>query len=199
MGKQEDLDRKAIKSKIPESAKLVFRGVLWDVYQWQQTMLDGSSETFEGLKRRGSAKVIATHDGKVLINRELRVGDEKSYYTLPGGIIKEGEAPLDAAKRELLEETGMESDDWELFYTLDLLRFPRIDYYIHIFLARNCRKSAGQSLDNGERITVEEVSMDDFLRKLGTSKERMGTAYSLFTDSKWISSLKSRLDIYSKT
>ncbi len=37
--------------KIPPNAKRVFKGIIFDVYQWQQKMFDGSKETFEMLKR----------------------------------------------------------------------------------------------------------------------------------------------------
>ena len=69
------------------------------------------------------------------------------------------EDALEAAKRELLEETGYESDDWSF-----LLRVPSnatiADNYAHLFLAKNCRKVSGQSLDETEFLNVVRVPAD---------------------------------------
>ena len=55
---------------IPADAKRVFEGVIFDVYQWQQKMFDGSTETFEVLKRPDSVEVIAIKDGKMVVIHE---------------------------------------------------------------------------------------------------------------------------------
>ena len=44
---------------IPEQAELKFHGVIFDVYQWPQEMFDGSTETFEMLRRADTVKIIA--------------------------------------------------------------------------------------------------------------------------------------------
>src|SRR5882757_3955251 len=100
--------------KIPPQAKKVFQGVIFSVYQWQQEMFDGSTETFEMLKRPNTIEVIATQGDKILISRQSQPNKE-NFYSLFGGRAEEGEDPLVTAKRELLEESGLESDDWELF------------------------------------------------------------------------------------
>ena len=43
---------------MPEHAKKVFSGVMFDVYQWEQEMYDGSTATFEKLTRPDTAQVI---------------------------------------------------------------------------------------------------------------------------------------------
>ena len=64
------------------------------------------------------------------------------------------EDALDAAKRELLEETGYESDEWSY-----LLKIPSnatiADNYAFVYRAKNCRKVAGQNLDETEFLNVE--------------------------------------------
>ena len=51
-----------IKKIIPDEAEKVFNGVLFDVYQWQQEMYDGSYATFERLRRADTAAVICITD-----------------------------------------------------------------------------------------------------------------------------------------
>lgn len=53
--------------KIPSEATKVFDGVIFDVYQWQQKMFDGSIETFEMLKRVSTVGIIAIKDDKLAL------------------------------------------------------------------------------------------------------------------------------------
>ncbi|MFH1187732.1 MAG: NUDIX domain-containing protein, partial [bacterium] len=99
--------------KIPKSAKLKFKGIIFDVYQWEQKMFDGTYETFEMLKRPDTVEIIPVAGDKILIN-EQQQPNTPVFLSLFGGRVDEGEEPLRAAKRELLEEAGYASDDWEI-------------------------------------------------------------------------------------
>ena len=166
--------------KIPDKSELVFKGRNWSVYQWYEKMYDGTEELFEGLRKNSSAaKIIATMNGKVLFTKESQPG-MTDYYSLPGGIIEEGELPLDAAKRELLEEVTLESDDWELFIKFDMVGLPRLEYYTYIYIARNCRKVAEQRLDNGEKINLVEGTFEEFVAAMLNPKSAAGAMAKKF-------------------
>ncbi len=60
---------------------------------------------------------------------------------------------LEAAKRELLEETGYVSDEWEHLLTIPS-NATISDNYAYIYAARNCRKVTGQDLDVTEFLNV---------------------------------------------
>src|SRR5258708_1287456 len=99
---------------IPGSAECVFRGKIFDIYQWQQKMFDGSEATFEMLKRPDTVTVIPIADDKI-----LAIEDEQphsgSRLSFPGGRVdSDEENTLVAAKREAKEETGYEFDNWKL-------------------------------------------------------------------------------------
>ena len=147
--------------KIPPQAKLVFKGIIFDVYQWEQEMYDGSYETFEMLKRANTLQVIATQGENVLIAYEEQPTKGPSY-TLLGGRQNEGEEPIDAAKREMKEEAGLVSDDWELYKHFD--PYNKMDWTVYTYIARNCKKNAEPSLDAGEKIEVKTVNFDEFVR-----------------------------------
>src|SRR3990167_11506494 len=104
-------------SSIPPQARRVFKGKIFEVYQWEQKMFDHTTETFEMIKRPNTIQIAPTMNGKILTTREQQPGRPVREFGLYGGRGEEGEEPIDTAKRELLEESGMESDHWELWKT----------------------------------------------------------------------------------
>src|SRR3989344_5268859 len=99
---------------MPKSAKRVFKGVVFDVYQWQQQMFDGTYETFEKIKRVDTVIVLpVTKEGKIILTKQQQPNG-KPFTRVAGGRVDEGEGVLAAAKRELLEETGYEAVKFEL-------------------------------------------------------------------------------------
>ena len=135
---------------LPKNAERVFKGVLFDVYQWQQTLFDGSSATFEMLKRPDTVSVIPIRDGTLVVSEEEqpRVG---TFYDFPGGRHdRESETELDAAKRETLEETGMRFGTWKLLRVVQ--PYTKIDWLVYTFLATDFIDEQEQMLDAGERI-----------------------------------------------
>lgn len=149
------------KSRIPENAKLAFKGAIFEVWQWDQQMFDGSFETFEMLRRADTAAVIAVVDNKVLLQKEEQPGREP-FISVPGGRIEEGESPLEGAKREMLEETGYVSDDFELI--IEHRPHNKIDWTMFGYVARNCKKIQEPQPDSGEKIEPLLVSFEDLLK-----------------------------------
>lgn len=153
---------------IPGNAKKVFSGVMFDVYQWEQEMYDGGVRTFEKVKRADTVDVISiTKDGNILVLEQQQPGKE-TFFSLPGGRINEGEDPLEAAKRELLEETGYASDELNLW--LAVQPTGKVEWAMYFFIAKNCRKISQQELDGGERISVNSVSTEEFLELIFSQK-----------------------------
>jgi ADP-ribose pyrophosphatase len=153
--------------KIPPQAKRVFKGVIFDVYQWEQEMFDGSKVIFEKIKRPYTVEVIPVYEGKILVALQEQPTRPLSY-SLFGGRVDEGEDELSAAKRELLEEAGLASEDWELFKIDD--PSSKIDWKVYYFIARNCKKTAEQKLDAGEKIQIKTMSFDEFINLMSSGE-----------------------------
>jgi len=94
-----------------------------------------------------------TEDRFALFIRQYKYGPNRVALQLPAGYLEPGEAPEDAARRELLEETGYEAPQWEALgaYVPDGNRgFGRA----HFFLA--CGAHHVRAADPGD---LEEVSL----------------------------------------
>ncbi len=150
------------KQPMPKSAKRVFKGILFDVYHWEQELFDGSKATFEKLKRTGSVNIYpVTKDGKIILTRQEQPGLVRPFIGAVGGVIDRGESPLEAAKRELREESGIEADKFELWYSCQLSSV--VDWPMYIFIARDLEVVGKPEMDGGEKIELVEYSFVDFL------------------------------------
>jgi len=155
---------------IPADAKKVFKGIIFDAYQWELKGYDGKVRTFEKLKRPDTSLIIpVTEDGKIIIAKQEQPGKEP-FIGLVGGRLDEGEEPLEAAKRELLEETGYEAAEWELFDASQPV--SKIDWTIYAFIAKGCRKIAEQDLDGAEKVDMLLVDFDAFVEMGLSGKTR---------------------------
>lgn len=170
---------------IPKEAKQVFKGIIFDVYQWEQKLYDGSFTTFEMLKRPDTVKVIPVKDDKLVV-QEQEQPMQGFFYDFPGGRHDvEAETELEAVQRETLEETGMRFATWKLLRVEQPQ--PKIDWLIYTFLATDFIDQKEQELDAGEKIanalkTFDEVKellsnpnarwlAKDILEDLGTLEE----------------------------
>ena len=136
---------------------------------------DGSVfEPFYSYSRRDYVVIVASDvDGNFLCVRQFRQGIKKVTTEFPAGGIerKDGkeygegndlsaENALLAAKRELLEETGYESDEWKHLLTVPS-NATMADNYAHLYVARNCRRVSEQSLDETEFLNVMLLSAQE--------------------------------------
>lgn len=156
-----NIERPKSKQPIPEHAKRVFKGVIFDVYQWEQEMFDGTKATFEKLKRPDTVVVFPVlPDGKIILTEQEQPGKEP-FVGATGGRVDEGEDILSAAKRELLEESGYEAEEFVLWDA----QHPtsKIDWVVFTFVAKGLKKVADLHLDAGEKIKLMNVSLDELI------------------------------------
>jgi ADP-ribose pyrophosphatase len=109
--------------------------------------------------------VALNSDGKILLTRQYRHAANVICNELPCGVANEAEDPLEAAKRELREETGYVADEWTKLAVL-FANPARQTNRIHCFLARGLKKVSAQTLDETEEISFEFVSQDEVLRQI---------------------------------
>ncbi len=96
-----------------------------------------------------SAAVLPlTVDRDVVLTREYRHGLGRMAIALPGGTAEDGESPEDCARRELLEETGLEATKFLHLYSGNSLT-GYLTGTLHLFFAKDCR-STGRAPDPDE-------------------------------------------------
>ena len=161
-----EIKRPQSRQPIPPHAKRVFKGVLFDVYQWEQEMFDGNIKTFEKIKRVDTVGILPiTAQGKIILSRERQPGTEP-FIGCIGGRMDEGEDPLLAAKRELAEEAGIEAREWKLWFSCQ--PSTKIDWAVYSFIVKDLKRLKIQDLDSGEKIELIEVGFDEFVNKIVT-------------------------------
>lgn len=127
----------------------------------------------ELIKNNGNSDAVivmaVTTDNKVLLTIQPRVITKKVIaYELPAGYIDQNEKPIEAAIRELKEETGYIAK--EHISLGSYYQDPGCSNTInHCFLFKGCTKVKEQSLDHDEFIEVEEVTIKELLEMVNTN------------------------------
>ena len=145
-------------------------------------------EPYYTYSRRDYVVIVAfVEEDRVICVRQFRQGIREVTTEFPaGGIEREdgkqygdrnlssAEDALAAAKRELSEETGYESDEWEHLITIPS-NATIADNMAYIYVARNCKKVSGQNLDDMEFLNVERYSAEEIEKMIseGNFKQAM--------------------------
>ena len=104
--------------------------------------------------------IAITDEGYFIIEEQYRHGIGRVCFELPAGNVSEGEDPLDAAKRELKEETGFDGGKWSLFCTSAPIA-SCMNNYCYTFLAEGVKKVANPHLESSEEIRVHFKSQSE--------------------------------------
>lgn len=107
-------------------------------------------------------------NGRMLLVRQYRLPAQKEMWELPAGRLDEGESPLEAAKRELIEETGYRAGTWK-----ELISFYPSPGYVEekmtIFLATDLAEGKAEPMDD-ERIESRWFAPQDLDEMIRSGK-----------------------------
>ena len=138
---------------ILQSTKVVYANPWIKVREDKVTRPDGSNGIFGIVDMiPGSSILPIDENNYVYLSQEYKYAVGRNTIEVFSGGIEQGEEPIDAAKRELEEELGMTSKNWQNLSCVDpfttVISSPN-----HMFIAKNLQKGV-QKLDAGENIKV---------------------------------------------
>ncbi len=135
--------------------ELKYKGTLLDMYADTIKTPDGHMAQWDFLDHKGAAAVVPVlDDGRILLVRQYRNALDRETLEIPAGGLESADEPtIEAAARELEEETGYASDNLtKLISVTTAVAF--CNEVIDIYIATDLRKTE-QHLDEDEYIDVE--------------------------------------------
>jgi ADP-ribose pyrophosphatase len=156
------------------SSKLSFKGRVFNVFTDTLEEPDGHRHVKDVIRHNGSVVMLAVDERKnpadpdVILERQYRHAAGQYLLELPAGTRDPGEAPLAAAKRELIEETGYRAKKWTM-----LLRYFAspgfLAEWMQIYLARDLREGvATPELD--EHIQIIRMPLSEAMKLVAAGK-----------------------------
>lgn len=144
----------------PDATRTVYEGKLFDV-----TLEKWGRHEREIVEHPGAVAIVAVdRDGRVALVRQRREAARKELLELPAGTLEEGESPLESAKRELEEETGLHGGTWlevAAFYTTPGFCRERM----HLFFAEDVEAGSATPADD-EELELVHWRVDEIERRL---------------------------------
>lgn len=126
---------------------------------------DGENGNYIVMEARSWCAVVPDLGDDYLMVKQWRHASQSLSIEFPGGVIDDGEEPLEAAKRELLEETGMKAK--EMIYLGSVSPNPALfSNKMHFFVAKGLYGDGTQSLDDDEYVNAIKISKKEVHEKM---------------------------------
>lgn len=146
----------------PLSEDLAWSGRIFNINRLQVELPDGRNAVRDVVRHPGAVAIVAlTDDGRICLVRQYRTALGRVTVEIPAGKLDPGEDPLEAASRELVEETGMSADKIA-FLTTIASSDGFCDELIHIYMATGLTFSKS-SPDADEFINVDLVDLRELI------------------------------------
>ncbi|HKR00081.1 MAG TPA: NUDIX hydrolase [Pyrinomonadaceae bacterium] len=144
--------------------KSVYSGKLMEVFEDEVIRPDGEDGTYSTVRLKDGVGIMALDDeGFVYLVKEFRYALGREDVEIVGGAIDEGEEPIEAARRELREELGIEAEEWTKLGRMHHSTSV-VDSASTLFLARKL-KFTKKDEDSGEVLETVKMSFTEAIEK----------------------------------
>ena len=156
------------------SSKLVYKGKVFSVVSDKVEEPGGGINTREVIRHHGSVVILALDESKnprdpeIIFERQYRHAAGRFLIELPAGRVEPKEAPLAAAKRELIEETGYRAKRWMLL-TKYFASPGFLGEWMQIYLARDIRGGTAAP-EPDENIEVFRLTLSEAMALVADNK-----------------------------
>lgn len=117
--------------------------------------------------------IAITEEGQFIIEQQYRHGTQSVDFELCAGTIEQGEEPLEAAQRELWEETGYAGGEWEL-YCVSAPNPAAMTNMNYSFLAKGVEYTGTRHLESTEDIKTHLMSYDEVKQLVKNGEIKQG-------------------------
>jgi len=175
------MDNDKLKWKITGKRRLLHTPI-FDVIEQAEVSATGITGDYIAMEAHDWTIIIPEIDGDFILVRQWRHSSECMSLEFPGGVVDRGEEPVEAARRELLEETGFIAGEVTHLGSC----FPNPALFknrFHVFLARDLTPTGEQKLDDDELLTYERVPKEEALHSFGKGEYNhalMGTGLAFY-------------------
>ena len=147
------------------SSELIYKGRIIDFRRDEVELENGEKAIREVVSHPGGVCVVAIDENEnVFLVEQFRYPYMKELLEIPAGKLDRGEDPFEAAKRELLEETGVVANSYMSLGQL----YPSPGYFdeiIYMYMAKDLEYKS-QSLDEDEFLTVKKMPIKDLVYEI---------------------------------
>ncbi|MBU9714754.1 NUDIX domain-containing protein [Evansella tamaricis] len=149
--------------------EIIFEGKIIDLAVHDVKLPNGKESKREIVTHPGAVAIIAMDEEEnIVLVDQYRKPLEKTIAEIPAGKLEQGEDPLECAKRELEEETGLVAATWTAlgsFYTSPGFA----DELIYLFLAEDL-SGGNVNLDEDEFVESYKVTVEDAVKLIESQK-----------------------------
>ncbi len=154
--------------EVTVSTQQIFQGRLISLRVDQVVLPNGQQTTREIVNHPGAVAVMAFVDQKLLVVEQYRKALEKSQIEIPAGKLDPGEEPIDAAYRELEEETGYRAES--LTWVTSFYTSPGFaDEILHLYVAEQLYPSKAH-LDEDEFLECKSITLEQAEQYIAEAK-----------------------------
>ncbi len=146
------------------SEKELLQGKIFTMEEHKYIAPDKKEHTYDIIKHNGAVAIVPMINGKIVLTKQYRPAVGDVVYEIPAGKLEKDEVPLECAKRELLEETGLLARNIKKLTSF----YSAIGFcteIIHLYYVDDVL-NALQQLDEDEFIELYKFSVDELIEMI---------------------------------